>query len=492
MAQGWTNCCVIKEVTPSVAPPPCTNIVVTKGDGQFKLTWTDPEAQGDNYTWKETAVRYKEGSAPTSATDGTLVVVETTRNQYANIPLEVIGLTNGVTYYISVFPKSTSGGINTDESQIVSVTPTSQIIYTIKIDQSNSNPLTCCTYADDAIGMTKGSDAWDTIFGYKPCIMKNGVVQGYLNPNDFTKYEDGTTAPITDTNYDVMIEFPRMGLDISTSGTFITIKLTDAKDDSNFQYLAHRRGNVQKNYFYLGAYIASGSLNVNNIDVLEIRSTSGCIPLVEGMLTNLIDGAHDHGSGYEIMGFYQWAYIQALYVMKYGNLNSQATLGKGYVNGDSAQVTGATNRSGLCYGNLNSDTDRVKLFGLEDAWGNVYQRICGLYSDASRNLLTTTDNFSTNISASAWEYSIGSGVTSNISGYMTESQGSNNGGFIAKSVSSGSSTTYYSDISQLYARSFPVVGGYWGSNAYSGIFRCNVSESLSSTYTYTGTRIMYL
>lgn len=489
MAQGWTNCCVIKEVTPSVAPPPCTNIVVTKGNEQFKLTWTDPEAQGDNYTWKETVVRYKAGSAPTSATDGTLVVVETTRNQYANIPLEVIGLTNGVTYYISVFPKSTSGGINTDESQIVSVTPTSQIIYTIKIDQSNSNPLTCCTYADDAIGMTKGSDAWDTIFGYKPCIMKNGVVQGYLNPNNFTKYEDGTAAPITDTNYDVMIEFPRMGLDISTSGKVITIKLTDAKDDSNFQYLAHKRGNVQKDYFYLGAYIASGE---GDLTVSQIRSISGAMPLVECTLTNLINGAHDHGSRYEIMGFYQWAYIQALYVMKYGNLNSQAALGKGYVNGDSAQVTGATNRSGLCYGNPNSDTDRVKLFGLEDVWGNVYQQICGLYSNTNKNLLTTTDNFSANTSSSAWEYSIGSGVTSNINGYMTESQGNNTGGFITKSYSGGSSTTYYSDISQFYSNSFPIVGGNWTNGDSAGIFRCNISNSLSYTSIYIGTRIMYL
>lgn len=155
MAQGWTNSCT--GANPSIAPPPCTNIVATKGNGRFSLTWTDPAAQGDNYTWKETVVRYKAGSAPTSATDGTVAVVETTRNQYTSTPLTVTGLTNGVTYYISVFPKSTSGGINTDGSQIVSVTPVAEKIYTIRIDQSNSNPLTCCTYADDAVGMTKGS-----------------------------------------------------------------------------------------------------------------------------------------------------------------------------------------------------------------------------------------------------------------------------------------------------------------------------------------------
>lgn len=484
MAQGWTNSCVGGEVSPSIAPPPCTNIVVTKGNGQFSLTWTDPAAQGDNYTWKETVVRYKAGSAPTSATDGTVAVVETTRNQYASTPLTVTGLTNGVTYYISVFPKSTSGGINTDGSQIVSVTPVLQGIYTIRIDQSNSNPLTCCTYTDDAVGMTKGSSEWDEIFGYKPCIMKDGVVQGYLNPNDFTKYEDGTDAPITDTNYDVMIEFPRMGLDISTSGKVITIKLTSAKNDNNFQYLAHKRGNVQKDYFYLGAYIATGSSS-------KLGSNSGAMPLVYTSLKNFINYAHNRGSGYEIMAFYQWTYVQALYVMKYGNLNSQVALGRGYTSGSSTQSTGATNTQGMCYGDPNSGTDRMKLFGLEDLWGNVHQTISGLYSDSNRNLLTTTDNFGVNTSADAWEYNVSSGTTGNVSGYGTESQGTNNGGFVTK-VNSGSSTTYYTDRAAVYASYFPYVGGYWTSGDYAGVFCCRVSHIPTGANEDVGSRLMYL
>lgn len=485
MAQGWTNSCT--GANPSIAPPPCTNIVVTKGNGQFSLTWTDPAAQGDNYTWKETVVRYKAGSAPTSATDGIVAVVETTRNQYASNSLTVTGLTNGVTYYISVFPKSTSGGINTDGSQIVSVTPVAEKIYTIRIDQSNSNPLTCCTYADDAVGMTKGSSEWDDIFGYKPCIMRDGVVQGYLNPNDFTKYTSGSTAPITDTNYDVMIEFPRMGLDISTDNNkVITIKLTDAKNDSNFQYLAHKRGNVQKDYFYLGAYSATGSSS-------KLGSNSGFVPLVNISITDFINYAHNRGSGYEIMGFYQWTYIQALYIMKYGNLNSQEALGKGYVyvNGSSAQTTGVTNAQGMCYGNPNSDTDRMKLFGLEDLWGNVSQFISGLYSDSNRNLLTTTDNFGVNTSADAWEYNVSSGTTSSVSDYITESQGTNNGGFVTK-VGGGSSTTYYSDYAYLNASSFSDVGGSWYDGDDVGVFGCYVIYSASDWGESVGSRLMYL
>lgn len=317
--------------------------------------------------------------------------------------------------------------------------------------------------------------------------MRDGVVQGYLNPNDFTKYTSGSTAPITDTNYDVMIEFPRMGLDISTDNNkVITIKLTDAKNDSNFQYLAHKRGNVQKDYFYLGAYSATGSSS-------KLGSNSGFAPLVNTSITDFINYAHNRGSGYEIMAFYQWTYVQALYVMKYGNLNSQAALGKGFIGGSasSGQTTGATNALGMCYGNPNSGDDRMKLFGLEDLWGNVYQFISGLYSNSNRNLLTTTDNFSVDTSASAWEYNVSSDVTSNIEGFMKESQGANNGGFVLK-VANGSSATYYSDYALLYASSFPFVGGHWNSGNFAGVFYCSVINSASIAYVYLGSRLMYL
>ena len=357
-------------------------------------------------------------------------------------------------------------------------------IYTVKIDQSNSNPLSCCTYADDAVGMTKGSSDWDDIFGYKPCIMKDGAVVGYLNPDDFTKYEDGTTAPITSNTYDVMIEFPRRGLNISTSGDIITVSLTNATDSSDFNYLAHKRGNTQKDYFYLGAYSATGSSS-------KLGSNSGLVPLVSTTLTNFITYAHNRGTGYEIMGFYQWTYIQALYILKYGNLNSQAALGQGYTSGSAVQTTGYCNAKGMCYGNTSSNTDRVKLFGLEDLWGNVRQWICGLYCDSSYNLLTTTDNFGTSTTASDWEYSVSSGISSSTYGYATKLQGTNNGGFVLK-TSSGSSTTYWCDYARLYSSDFPFVGGSWSYGDYAGVFYCNVSYSASASSSDFGSRLMYL
>ncbi len=65
---------------------PCTNIVVLAGDGKAILTWTDPPESetiyGVDIVWKNTTVRYKANSAPTSATDGTVAIIETTHNQH--------------------------------------------------------------------------------------------------------------------------------------------------------------------------------------------------------------------------------------------------------------------------------------------------------------------------------------------------------------------------------------------------------------------------
>ena len=485
MAKGMTN--TICGTSAGIPTSACTSVTATAGNTLVNLTWTDPPASetvhGVEIVWKSTTVRYKAGSAPTSATDGTLVTTTTTRNQYSSTPLVVSGLTNGTTYYFSVFPKSESGAVNSDASQIVSATPKSYQTYTVKIDQSNSNPLSCCTYADAATSMTKGSSAWDDLFGYKPCIMKNGVVQGYLNPNNFAYYENGSSAPITDTTYDVMIEFPRRGLKISTSGNIITISLTDDPDDSNFNYYAHKRGSTQKDYFYLGAYSATGSSS-------KLGSNSGVSPLVNTSITNFINYAHNRGTGYEIMAFYQWTYIQALYVLKYGNLNSQSAVGMGYVGGSAAITSGQCNSKGMCYGTT-STTQPMKLFGLENLWGNVYQFISGLYCDSSRNLLTTTDNFGVSTSSSAWEYSVSSGVTSNISGYMSVVQGTDHGGFVAKAVN-GSSTTYFCDYALLSAPFFPTVGGSWSHGDLAGVFYCDVDSSATDSHARIGSRLMFL
>ena len=177
-------------------------------------------------------------------------------------------------------------------------------------------------------------------------------------------------------------------------------------------------------------------------------------------------------------------------MLKYGNLDSQTALGKGVTSASAAVNSGLANTKGMCYGST-SGTDPVKLFGLENAYGNVWQWLCGLYSDGSRNLLTTTDNFGTATAASNWEYKVSSGTSGSLGGYMSKAQGTNNGGFVGKATS-GSSSTYYCDYAYLAAGNFPTVGGCWSSGDAAGVFYFYVSNSASNSYSNVGSRLMFL
>lgn len=384
-------------------------------------------------------------------------------------------------------------------TNITRYTPPSPKTYIIKIDQNNSDPLACCTYEGDAVGMTKGSDAWDEFFGYKPCLLSTDEPHQvvYLDPNDFSRDIDGNdvssiiTSGMIDsiTFVDVMIEFPRLAINIENDGNgVITVSMStdigvfgsDSLDSRVFG---------SKDKFYLGAYLAN---NPSNTQTLVSRS--GQEPTTNIDLTNAIAYAQNRGSGYDIMGFYQWTYIQCLYLLKYGNLNSQAALGQGYTEGSAKQNTGETNTQGMCYGNTASGTDRVKMFGLEDAWGNILQWLGGLYCDDSFSLLTKTSNFTIGTTASDYDFSTSSGLSEYINGYMKQLQGTNGGGFIGKQTG-GSSSTYWSDggyVNPDERGSFASVGGSWNYSDGAGLFFCDVHYDAFYYTDSLGCRLMYL
>ena len=83
------------------------------------------------------------------------------------------------------------------------LTVSSNNIYGVKIDTTDSNPETSVTYTDDAVGFIpmRGNDgnfdwgSWELPFkslGIRPCVFKDGAVNYYLDPNDFTKKIDGS------------------------------------------------------------------------------------------------------------------------------------------------------------------------------------------------------------------------------------------------------------------------------------------------------------
>jgi len=466
-----------------VAPSNVSDLSLKVGNQKLTIKWSDPGntvVDGQILcTWKGTKLVMKAGAYPETEKDGTVIVDNQTLNQYKTNGFEVTGLTNGTTYYFALFPYSDSGSVNRNTSNRVSGTPQPFKTLTVKIDLSNSNPSTCITAADDLVGMSQ--DDIDSFFGHYPVLLKNGAEVGKLKTTDFTKFEDGTSADIASGSAgDVMIAFPRRGLKISTSGNILTVSMTDNPDDSNFKYYAHTRGTTAKDVFYLGAY---KGYEANS----KLRSLSGKVPTANKTIGAFRTLAQANGTGYEQSGFYQLMFRQAMYLIKYQNLDSQSAVGKGYVGGSAAANTGATNKGGMDYGTT-STTTQMKLFGLEDFWGNIWEWIDGVVTNSTRNILTATDSFNDNGTGYTDR---GQGATSNIGNYMSKPQGTSETGFLAKEVT-GSATTYFCDYAYLCASRVAVFGGYWSDGDYAGAFSLRVHYSASNASATVGSRLMYL
>lgn len=193
--------------------------------------------------------------------------------------------------------------------------------------------------------------------------------------------------------------------------------------------------------------------------------------------------------------------MQCLFIISHGTLNSQAAVGTGYVKSShSAGVnTGGTNAYGFdsevirtsAPAYMTDQEHQVKCLGLEDFWGNYWEFIDGLTSDANRNVMTCdiAKNFVTN--GTGYKNNGNGGVTANIANYMKLPQGGSNAGFTARDVS-GSDSTYFTDYAYLYASCLAIFGGCWSAALDAGAFQLYVANAFSLSAVSVGCRLMFM
>lgn len=348
---------------------------------------------------------------------------------------------------------------------------------TAVIDQSNSNPLTCITYEDDAKMMEKGSAEWDKFFGAKLVLFKDG--------KELRDLEDAELDSLKPEDGDVMVKFKRMGLNIKTVGDKVYVSMTNDPDDENFKYYAHTRGAERKEAFYLGAYLG---YEIGG----KLRSVKGVMSSHDTTIGAFRTLAQANGSGYEQFAFYQLVFLQAMYILKYGNLDSQTAIGKGLTNGEFTN-TGTTNGKGIDFGSTNA-TLQMRFQYIEDFYGNKYQWIDGVRSGGKSDMTTATDGFNDN-GQNYKSYPIG--FSGNVYSYSKKVQGTSELGFIIKE-NGASQSTYYCDYQDVYGNSarVPYFGGCCnddsdgGADAGAFSFDCNYSASDLSFN--VGSRLMFL
>lgn len=484
-------------ISTKTIPPQGLNLTLKGGNGKIDCTFTGIASQW-LYLGQYYRLIAKPGSAPTSPMDGVQVVdVQVGAIGDAVISSSIEGLTNGVQYYVRLYVRGDNGW-QTSVDAVGTATPQAFVIYGVRIDQGNSDPESAVVYTDDCTGFAPSrgnngnfqtgswNDATDPIFSrIRPCLFKDGAVVGYLNPNNFAQFEDGTAADITSGNAgDVMIEIPRIAYAMYKEGNYQYVKITDdpnaPSSDAKWCFNAHTRSiQGDRDYLYVGAY--EGYVISN-----KLRSLSGKAPTTGGNLTITQANANNMGAGYDPLSFYPLTLIQALYLIRYKNLSCSAGLGLGTTNMDIRVNTGSNDSRGMNYGN-SVNTEKIKFMGLEGIWGNIGLWIAGLMVRQLK-IYTAFTNF--NVTGSG--YTQISTFPQNRSGYLKTIIGNNAHGFINEDVG-GSEVTYYCCYSSLYQsgsyRYFLRMGGYGDNVSLFGMLTIYAEDNNSNR---PGGRLMYL
>ena len=353
------------------------------------------------------------------------------------------------------------------------------------------------SYSDDASGLVAWSTAFDEFYNYSAVRLNSaGAVTAEVTQS--TPWQLNLSSLWTLTSGDnVMIKFPRLWIKMSKSGSTVTLSITDNPDAEadGFQYYAHSRWTlsspIKKDALYLWAFKAYNSSNV-------LKSWSWQSPVVSITQQNCINYARANdgntgSAGYDIIGFYQREFINALYMMKYWNPDCQSVIWRWYTGWSAKVNTGWTvSQTSATYGTT-SATQQIKLFWLEDWWGNIHEWIGWMCTDGSKNLWTALSWFVWDIKTSSPYENTWSTIQTTSWNDLSSIVGNNKVMFWpSATVSNWNYDTYYCDYAIVYASRLAFAGGGWGDGLFAGAFRLDVDRSASNTDAGIGARLMFL
>lgn len=241
---------------------------VAAGNGKLALKWTDPSATVVNdgvtlATWAKTTVVVKAGGYATDPDDADAAyrLAVTTRNQYASSPLTVTGLQNGVTYYVSFFPTSTDGAVNTGTANRVTGVPNRLVISTVP-SQSGS-----LTYSGNS-----QSPSWSNYDSSKMTLggVTSGINAGSYNatftPKDDYCWSDGSTSAKT-----VSWTIGKAAGSLSLSATSVVLN-SSAKSKT---VIVTRAGDGAISAQTSDASVATASVSGNVVTIQSVNDKTG-------------------------------------------------------------------------------------------------------------------------------------------------------------------------------------------------------------------------
>lgn len=351
-------------------------------------------------------------------------------------------------------------------------------VYGFNVSGTVADPASKITYLRDAVGMTKAyMDFSSRVFSYgswkdaffmpRPCMLGyDGHVLYYLDPNDYSKKADGTPSDIASDSFDAnaMMEFPKIYWKVESTedGKGANVYIADYAPDDGFHCWCNidKDGN-EKGHFYMAIY---QGCTVGG----KMRSISGKAYTSYARNTSAqaeINLAVANGEGWYISQYADILLIDYLLMLMFKSTNIQSALGRGNADSSWAESytlpTGGLNQKGLFWGTsngaYNSEDVGVKVFGIENYYGNKWKRLAGLINDNGNIKYKLTRGNADGSTATDYNLNgegyISTGIvpSGTSGGYISEMVYSEDGSMLPKTAS-GSDSTHYCD-------------GFWFNNA---------------------------
>lgn len=440
---------------------------------------------------------------PTSETDGDLFKNITADGTYQDTDVVV-----GVVYYYSAFPYTSTGAYNRSEANRTSVTPKKRdYLFGYDLAKFTSSPTGRVTYPSDvdnaeftpaAMNFSSGVfdyGSWAIEPGEKfmprPCMLTYaGVVDQYLNPDDYTKKVDGSSSDVANTSFggNAMMEWPKIYTKRWEEDGVYHFRCSDTPQDDDWDcWCNYDRNNNQIDHFYTPIYF--GSLVSS-----KLRSISGASNSVSTTAANEITYAKANGDDWYTEVLADRLLLQDLLVMMARSTECQTAFGYGRCksSNSSAIAPGTMNTKGMFWGS-SDQTSGVKVFGMENVWGNLWRRTAGWINASGTQKVKLTRG--THDGSTATDYNTDG------SGYISVSDATpsgTSGGYISSMktkaygrlpvTASGSSSTYEAD-GMWYNNSqtdYAFVGGSWSYGLLVGPFCANLNNAASYSYSNFG------
>lgn len=411
-------------------------------------------------------------------------------------------------------------------------------IYGFHIDAVESSPDAKVTYIENNVGFESAYydfendvfvwGSWkDAFFLPRPCMVGyDGVVDYYLDPDDYTKKADGSASDIANVDYagNAMMEWGQNGRKIwmsiipSSDGKSADVRIADNQIDESFHAWSFYNSNGEMvDHFYTGIY--NGCEVTGTDGVARLRSISGQMPCHNKTYAQEETLAKANNPDSDVMWYCEvWSdvmLINMLLVLISKSTNTQAKFGNGWMKYDASHPTGsgyygitpsgAANNKGMFYGDASGNVP-VKVFGMENWWANIWRRVAGAIVDygdwkvkytwgtqdgSAVEGYNQTGNGYISLGAPMMKHgTVSAEGQGSVGNYLKSMYFSKTGSAVpCESGDGASSSTYYTDYCyynvDVSAR-LPFRGGALSSGAYCGSFYLASNHAGSYTYWYVG------